>query len=93
MYKKSSLIKMSILAFIIFLLIVENTNALSCEDYTSNENNLSEEKWYTLFAPQSSYTTYLLNYEKEVVHTWESNYFPGHSAYLLENGISYTQIF
>lgn len=41
---------------------------------------------YTLFSPTRSTTTYLLNMEGKVVHTWESKYLPGLSVYLLENG-------
>jgi hypothetical protein len=41
---------------------------------------------YTLLAPANSTTTYLLDMEGRVVHTWQSDCKPGHSAYLLENG-------
>jgi hypothetical protein len=41
---------------------------------------------YTLFAPMPSDITYLIDNSGEVVHTWESNYPPCLSAYLLENG-------
>ena len=41
---------------------------------------------YTIFAPIRSTTTYLINNSGEVVHTWESDYNPRHSVYLLENG-------
>ncbi|NCG18025.1 MAG: arylsulfotransferase (ASST) [Rhodobacterales bacterium] len=41
---------------------------------------------YTLFAPSTSGTTYLINLEGEVVHTWISVFHPGESAYLEENG-------
>ena len=41
---------------------------------------------YTLFAPMRSTTTYLIDNSGEVVHTWESEYNPGDSVYLLENG-------
>ena len=33
-----------------------------------------------------SNNTYLIDYNKEVKHLWESNYIPRLSAYLLENG-------
>jgi len=83
---KKIVMKISILILTIFLISVSITSALFCGNNISNINNLNEEQWYTLFAPQSSFTTYLINYKKEVVHTWESDYIPGHSAYLLENG-------
>lgn len=41
---------------------------------------------YTLFAPSRSTMTYLVDSQGRVVHTWQSNYTPGQSAYLLEDG-------
>ncbi|MCP4713089.1 MAG: hypothetical protein GY869_31045 [Planctomycetes bacterium] len=41
---------------------------------------------YTLFAPISSTTTYLVDMDGNLVHSWESEYPPGQSAYLLKNG-------
>jgi hypothetical protein len=41
---------------------------------------------YTLIAPMFSKTTYLIDMKGKVVRTWESEYTPGVSAYLLENG-------
>jgi hypothetical protein len=41
---------------------------------------------YTLFAPTRSNVTYLINNEGRLVQSWQSNYPPGQSAYLLENG-------
>ncbi|MCR4413077.1 MAG: aryl-sulfate sulfotransferase, partial [Thermoguttaceae bacterium] len=41
---------------------------------------------YTLFAPSTSTTTYLIDNQGRAVHTWQSNYTPGQSAYLLEDG-------
>ncbi len=41
---------------------------------------------YTLLAPLQSNTTYLIDNDGEVTHTWESNYPTGSAAYLLENG-------
>ena len=68
------------------VLSVSIVSASSSEQNTSRQSSWDEANWYTLFAPQSSMTTYLLNYDKEIVHQWESDYLPGHSAYLLENG-------
>ncbi|MCO6492648.1 MAG: aryl-sulfate sulfotransferase [Phaeodactylibacter sp.] len=42
---------------------------------------------YTLLAPNSGTTTYLLDNCGEVVHSWPGNYRPGNVAYLLENGL------
>ncbi len=42
---------------------------------------------YTLFAPKHYGSTYLIDNAGQVVHTWTgSQYEPGQSAYLLENG-------
>ena len=41
---------------------------------------------YTLFAPMRSTTTYMIDNSGEVIHTWESDYRPALSVYLLENG-------
>jgi len=41
---------------------------------------------YTLFAPLRSTTTYLVDLDGEVVHTWPSDLPPGNSVYLLPNG-------
>ncbi|RMD96234.1 MAG: hypothetical protein D6816_19220, partial [Bacteroidetes bacterium] len=41
---------------------------------------------YTLFAPLSSRTTYLIDNCGELINSWESNFSPGVSTYLLENG-------
>jgi hypothetical protein len=43
-------------------------------------------KGYTLFAPINSTTTYLIDNEGRIINTWKSDYRPGHSVYLLENG-------
>lgn len=41
---------------------------------------------YTLFAPLSATTVYLLDMLGQVVHSWETEYTPGNSVYLLEDG-------
>jgi len=43
-------------------------------------------EYYILFAPERSKKTYLINYNKEVVYSWNSYYNPSFSAYLLSNG-------
>lgn len=39
-----------------------------------------------LFSPMSSTTTYLINYDGEIMHTWPNSNRPGYSVYPLENG-------
>ena len=41
---------------------------------------------YTLFAPLSSRTTYLIDNCGELINSWQSDYTPGVAVYLLENG-------
>jgi hypothetical protein len=41
---------------------------------------------YTLFAPLQYTTTYLINNEGRLIHSWEGEYTPGNSVYFLENG-------
>jgi hypothetical protein len=41
---------------------------------------------YILFSPLLSTTTYLIDIKGRVVHTWESDFAPGASVYLLDNG-------
>ena len=41
---------------------------------------------YSLLAPMSSTSTFLIDMQGRVVNTWKSNYRPALSAYLLENG-------
>jgi len=41
---------------------------------------------YTLLAPISSTTTYLIDMGGEAVHTWDSVVTAGNAVYLLENG-------
>lgn len=49
---------------------------------STNESHIG----YTLFAPLQNTTTYLIDPDGEKINTWESNFTPGNSAYLLENG-------
>jgi hypothetical protein len=41
---------------------------------------------YTVLNPMNKKTTYLIDMDGHVVHTWESKYNSMHAAYLLENG-------
>lgn len=83
---KTPIIKSLLLMMIFFLLVTPNTNAIPYKNAISKTNNTRTDEGYTLFAPEDTTKTYLINYNKEVVHTWESSYLPGHSVYLLENG-------
>ena len=50
------------------------------------QNDSTSFNGYTLFAPSSSRTTYLVNNCGEVIQTWISEFSPGASVYLLDNG-------
>jgi len=67
--------------------ILRNDNYVRCVrtfEKTSTEN--AETKSYTLFSPMQSTETYLIDEQGNAVHTWQSDYRPGLSVYLLENG-------
>ena len=49
-------------------------------------NSSESSNGYTLFAPLDSKITYLIDNCGELIHSWESEFLPGASAYLLENG-------
>jgi Arylsulfotransferase (ASST) len=41
---------------------------------------------YLLFSPLASTTTYLIDNEGQLLHSWSSEFTPGNAVYLLENG-------
>jgi len=49
-------------------------------------NSLFSSEGYTLFSPELSTQTYLINNHGKIVHTWKSNYIQALGCYLLENG-------
>jgi hypothetical protein len=53
---------------------------------SNGTHELGPSPGYTLIAPMRSTTTYLVDMAGRRVHSWESEYPPGLSAYLLENG-------
>ncbi|MCP4965544.1 MAG: arylsulfotransferase (ASST) [bacterium] len=59
-----------------------------CETSAESEScaATSDEGGYMLFAPLGSTTTYLTDREGNVAHSWESEYRPGNSVYLLDDG-------
>jgi hypothetical protein len=86
MDNKTVVMKFLLWTITIFLLFPSTTNALPYKNTPTNKSNADETGGYTLFAPEDTTTTYLIDYNKEVVHIWGSSYLPGHSVYLLENG-------
>jgi hypothetical protein len=49
-------------------------------------NNKESFDGYTLFTPEFSTKTYLIDNDGKIVHTWKSNHIQGLAVYLLENG-------
>lgn len=71
---------------VIFIFLV---NSLFSQHTVGLFLNLEEScEGYTMFAPLRSVNTYLIDECGEKVHSWGgSSYFPGNSAYILENGL------
>jgi hypothetical protein len=64
---------------------ISSLTGLSIDNYNTIQE-IIENEGYMLFAPERSTKTYLINYNKEVVYSWDSDYIPGYSAYLLSSG-------
>ncbi len=72
---------------LIFLILSFCANTYSQQTVGLFSNTAEASAGYTLFAPMDSYETYLIDNCGEKVHSWTSDYKPGLSCYLLENGI------
>lgn len=77
--------------FFILLTIFITTSYTSTQAQTKTlglfEYNVDEAfEAYTLFSPNESTNTYLIDNCGHLVNTWESDHLPGLSFYLLENG-------
>ncbi len=68
-----------------FFLLISNL-LLAQQTVGLFQNDSTAFNGYTLFAPAVSETTYLIDNCGNQVHSWESEYRPGLSVYLLENG-------
>jgi len=83
------------LALGLFLFLSLSASAVSEEDVSQKKaepprglvaNEAAALPGYTLFSPLLSSTTYLVDMEGQVVHTWPSRYPAGNGVYLLDNG-------
>jgi hypothetical protein len=74
----------SVYFLIILLLIGTFFIPLSVPHPVDQDEEHSEED-LILFAPMYSTTTYLINKNGDVNHTWSSNYAPGEAVYMLED--------
>jgi hypothetical protein len=71
----------------IFLVIFSITSTLLGQNTLGIiRNDLAAYNGYTLFSPNQSTETYLINNCGEILHQWTSSYTPAASVYLLENG-------
>ncbi|KYK26896.1 hypothetical protein AYK20_08470 [Thermoplasmatales archaeon SG8-52-1] len=81
--------KKSLFLFFIFMVcisfIISPLNGLSVDNYKKIQEKIANEG-YILFAPERTTETYLINYNKEVVYSWDSDYNPSFSVYLLSSG-------
>ena len=72
---------------ILLILILLYCNLLIAQQTVGLFINTSDSyNGYTLFAPITNSTTYLIDNCGEKVHSWNSTYNPGLSAYILEDG-------
>ncbi len=75
-----------ILSFLLIFSFINNNGIAQEQTVGIFVNDSAAFKGYTLFAPNNSTTTYLINMNGLLVHQWESEYTPTQTAYLLENG-------
>jgi len=64
--------------------ILRDNNNVRCVRDVDSQSAVIEH--YTLFAPMQSTDTLLIDQQGNTVHTWQSEYRPGLSVYLLESG-------
>lgn len=73
--------------FLLYLIVSAFPICLSSQQTVGLFQNSAEAfDGYTLFAPTNYQVTYLINNCGAVINSWESDYRPGSSVYLLENG-------
>jgi hypothetical protein len=68
----------------ILLFLVLTIHAQNSVGSITVENNVYD--GYTLFTPNASTETYLIDNCGQIINQWSSTYDPGNSVYLLENG-------
>ena len=80
--KRAFIFSISILLFSsCFIPLIVTQKIDEDHDHTLNIN-----EGQILYAPMQSKTAYLINHDGSVNHTWDSEYRPGQSVYLLEDG-------
>jgi hypothetical protein len=81
-------IKIQTVAAILGLLVLVVAGLAQAQEQTVGlfVNDSTAYDGYTLFAPMGYTTTYFIDNEGRLIHSWEGDYPPGHSVYFLENG-------
>ena len=64
----------------------EQRKSINSNQKIASDNNQNYSEGVILFAPTSSKITYLMDKKGEIIFDWKSDYTPGQSVYLLENG-------
>lgn len=86
--------------FVCFILIFffdsksQNISLISSSNNIYNKKNIGTtyfkeatiQKGYTLLTPSNSTKTFLIDNQGRIINQWSSNYLPGQSAYLTEDG-------
>ena len=68
------------------LRVIDNDGAVDTDMATVNVTEQGESfEGYNLFSSLGSTTAYLMDNDGSIVHSWATDYRPGHSMYLLEN--------
>ena len=87
MKKQKSMIMVHLIMLPVLFLFLSITHGRAEEINTGLISNKPEAfSGYTLYAPLMSTTTYLIDMEGRVVHTWSCASPPGNAVYLLDNG-------
>ena len=78
---------LSIICLVAVSALVQSQNTVGLLSYSPGQSY----DGYNLFYPQNQPTTYLLDNCGEIVHVWDdaSNFQPGNSVYLTEEGLLY----
>lgn len=88
--RKSKIIIRTISTSQIFFSVLFAIQCTSAQENTVGLlHNKTSDQGFILFAPMSHQTTYLINREGQLVHQWESEFVPGLTAYLAEDGSLY----
>lgn len=66
--------------------ILRDNNKVRCVRDSEPSDVTVESEGYTLYSPMQSTDTYLIDKQKNIVHSWQSDYRPGLSVYLMESG-------